>query len=89
MMLAGIRDELMAKVTVTAFVDEDIKEGLKALADVERRSLSQMIALLIEDAVEKARQEGKIPSAKQGDGKRESQATVNPTPLEKGESEPT
>ena len=36
----------MAKVTVTAFVEEDIKEGLKALADVERRSMSQMMALL-------------------------------------------
>jgi len=48
----------MAKVTVTAFVEEDIKEGLKALADVERRSMSQMMALLTEKAVIDARKQG-------------------------------
>ena len=42
----------MAKVTVTAFVEEEIKAGLKALADHERRSMSQMMAVLIEKAVE-------------------------------------
>lgn len=41
----------MAKVTVTAFIEEDIKEGLRELADDERRSMSQMIAVLIERAV--------------------------------------
>lgn len=41
----------MAKVTITAFIEEDIKEGLKELADDERRSMSQMVALLIERAV--------------------------------------
>lgn len=41
----------MAKVTVTAFIDEEIKEGLKELADYERRSMSQMIAVLIERSV--------------------------------------
>lgn len=48
----------MAKVTVTAFVKEDIKEGLKVLADVERRSMSQMMALSIEKAVIDARKQG-------------------------------
>ena len=48
----------MAKVTVTAFVEEDIKEGLKALADVERRSMSQIMALLTEKAVIDARKQG-------------------------------
>ncbi|MBD1995116.1 hypothetical protein H6G00_00540 [Leptolyngbya sp. FACHB-541] len=50
----------MAKVTVTAFIEEEIKEGLKDLADVERRSMSQMMAVLIERAVLEAREQGKI-----------------------------
>lgn len=50
----------MAKVTVTAFIEEEIKEDLKALADMERRSMSQMISFLIEDAVEQAKQQGKL-----------------------------
>jgi CopG-like RHH_1 or ribbon-helix-helix domain, RHH_5 len=53
----------MAKVTVTAFIEEDIKEGLKELADDERRSMSQMIAVLIERAVI-AHQETKAVQAK-------------------------
>jgi CopG-like RHH_1 or ribbon-helix-helix domain, RHH_5 len=43
--------EPLGKVTVTSFVEEDIKAGLKDLAHEERRSMSQMIALLIERAV--------------------------------------
>jgi len=64
-MMADTYDDLMAKVTVTAFVEEDIKEGLKALADVERRSMSQMMAVLIENAVEEARKQGRIPAEQQ------------------------
>ncbi len=56
----------MAKVTITAFIEEDLKEGLKALADRERRSMSQMVALLVERAVEAARKSGEIPPAEQG-----------------------
>ncbi|NJN23672.1 MAG: ribbon-helix-helix protein, CopG family [Acaryochloridaceae cyanobacterium RL_2_7] len=41
----------MAKVAATAFIEEEIKEGLRELADDERRSMSQMIAVLIERAV--------------------------------------
>ena len=41
----------MAKVTVTAFIEEELKEALKELADDERRSMSQMIAVLIERSV--------------------------------------
>ena len=48
----------MAKVTVTAFVEEDIKEVLKALADVERGLMSPMMALLVEKAVIDARKQG-------------------------------
>jgi predicted transcriptional regulator len=65
MMMADTYDDLMAKVTVTAFVEEDIKEGLKALADVERRSMSQMMAVLIENAVEEARKQGRIAAEQQ------------------------
>lgn len=61
MMFSEMYDDEMAKVTVTAFIEEDIKEGLKALADVERRSMSQMMAVLIEKAVEEARKNGVIP----------------------------
>ena len=59
-MFGSSGSEEMAKVTVTAFIEEDIKDGLKALADVERRSMSQMIALLIERAVKEARTNGTI-----------------------------
>lgn len=59
----------MAKVTVTTFLEEDVKEGLKALAEVERRSMSQMAAILIEEAVAKARAEKKIPQPNQTEGK--------------------
>ncbi|MEM1309820.1 MAG: hypothetical protein AAGF98_10100 [Cyanobacteria bacterium P01_H01_bin.153] len=50
----------MAKVTVTAFIEEELKDDLKALADAERRSMSQMVALLIERAIQKARDDGTI-----------------------------
>lgn len=59
----------MAKVTVTAFIEEEIKEGLKALADHERRSMSQMMAVLIERAVLDAAKQGIIDSPDQGRGK--------------------
>jgi CopG-like RHH_1 or ribbon-helix-helix domain, RHH_5 len=52
----------MAKVTVTAFIEGELKDDLKALADKERRSMSQMIAVLIERAIEAAKENGKIPS---------------------------
>jgi hypothetical protein len=54
----------MAKVTVTAFIEEELKDGLKALAEKERRSMSQMVALLIERAVLKAQEEGVISAEK-------------------------
>lgn len=64
-MMADTTGDPMAKVTVTAFVEEDVKEALKALADVERRSMSQMMAVLIENAVEDARKQGRIPTEQQ------------------------
>jgi len=60
-MFSDAHSEEMAKVTVTTFIEEELKEGLKALADNERRSMSQMVAVLIERAVEAAVKEGEIP----------------------------
>ncbi|WP_199333394.1 hypothetical protein [Oculatella sp. FACHB-28] len=60
MMSSEVHNDPMAKVTVTAFIEEEIKEGLKDLADAERRSMSQMMAVLIERAVLEAREQGKI-----------------------------
>jgi hypothetical protein len=65
MMFADHNPAEMAKVTVTAFIEEDLKDDLKALADKERRSMSQMIAVLIERAIEAARAAGEIPPAAQ------------------------
>ena len=42
----------VGKVTVTAFIEEELKDRLKALADRQRRSVSQIICLLIEEALE-------------------------------------
>lgn len=59
MMTGDLGDE-MAKVTITAFIEDSVKDGLKALADAERRSMSQMVAILIERAVEDAIKTGVI-----------------------------
>ena len=56
-----ITDE-MAKVTVTAFIEEELKDDLKLLADKERRSMSQMISVLIERAIDAAKASGELPS---------------------------
>lgn len=60
-MIQQNESEDMAKTTVTVFIEDELKEDLKALADSERRSLSQMVAVLIEQAVKQAKTEGKIP----------------------------
>ncbi|PZV03637.1 MAG: hypothetical protein DCF22_26060 [Leptolyngbya sp.] len=58
--MSELSNDEMSKVTITAFIEEDLKEGLKALADVERRSMSQMVAVLIERAVNDAAKQGLI-----------------------------
>jgi len=60
----------MAKVTVTAFIEEELKDGLKALADKERRSMSQMVAILIERAVIQAQEDGVISETAKDGGDR-------------------
>lgn len=52
--------EQMGKTTVTVFVSEEMKEDLKRLADSEQRSLSQMAAILLQQGLAKAKEEGKI-----------------------------
>lgn len=59
-MMSELSNDEMSKVTITAFIEEELKEGLKALADVERRSMSQMVAVLIERAVNDAAKQGLI-----------------------------
>ena len=59
-MMSELSNDEMSKVTITAFIEEDLKEGLKALANVERRSMSQMVAVLIERAVNDAAKQGLI-----------------------------
>lgn len=51
----------MAKVTITLYVDEEDKEALQRLADVEERSLSQMAVLILRRAIREAEQSGKLP----------------------------
>ena len=48
------------KTTVTVFASEEMKEDLKKLADSEQRSLSQMAAILLQQGLAKAKDEGKI-----------------------------
>jgi hypothetical protein len=58
----------MGKVTVTIYMEEQDKEALQQLADVEERSLSQMAVLILKRAIKKAREERTIPPT-QGEGK--------------------
>ena len=45
----------------SAVIQPEIKEQLERLAMLERRSLSQLAAIILEEAVRKAEAEGKIP----------------------------
>jgi len=45
---------------IAVYLTQQLKADLERLAAVERRSLSQMAALLIEQGLEKAKQEGRI-----------------------------
>lgn len=69
MMIAVSSDQDMPKVTVTTFIEEELKAELKELADSERRSVSQMVAVLIERAVEDAKKGGVISSSETTKGK--------------------
>ena len=45
---------------VTAYLELELKKDLERLAKAETRSLSQMIVVCVKEAIEKAKQEGKI-----------------------------
>lgn len=45
------------KHRVTTYISDDLKRELQAIAAVERRSLSGLIAILLEEAVARAKSE--------------------------------
>ena len=54
-------DNVPAKVPrIAVYISEELKQDLEKLAHAERRSLSQMAAILLEEAIQKAKEEGKI-----------------------------
>jgi predicted transcriptional regulator len=48
-------------VVVSVFMDEELRENLREMAEADNRSLSQMAATILKDAVEKAKEIGKFP----------------------------
>lgn len=48
-------------VVVSVFMDEELRESLRVMAEADNRSLSQMAATILKDAVEKAKEIGKFP----------------------------
>jgi hypothetical protein len=46
---------------VNVYLQDDVKTDLEKLANAERRSLSQMAAILIEQGIQRAKADGKIP----------------------------
>jgi predicted transcriptional regulator len=48
-------------VVVSVFMDEDLREDLREMAEADNRSLSQMAATILKDAVEKSKEVGKFP----------------------------
>ena len=49
------------KAKVGTYIDQDLKADLEKLAELESRSVSNFVELLIKQAVEKAKAEGKLP----------------------------
>jgi hypothetical protein len=47
---------------IAVYLSEDVKADLESLANDERRSLSQMAAILIEEAIARAKAEGRLKS---------------------------
>jgi predicted transcriptional regulator len=48
-------------VVVSVFMDEELRKDLREMAEADNRSLSQMAATILKDAVEKAKEMGKFP----------------------------
>ena len=49
---------------VAVYLSEELKEKLDRLADQEKRSLSQMAAILLEESLSRAEQEGRLKPEK-------------------------
>lgn len=47
---------------IAVYLSEEVKADLEMLANAERRSLSQMAALLIEESIARAKREGRLQS---------------------------
>lgn len=56
---------------VITYLPEDLKKDLDALAKAESRTLSNMLKVLVEEAVAKAKEEGRIPKTQQKDAGKE------------------
>ena len=50
---------------IAVYLSEAVKADLEALANAERRSLSQMGAILIEEAIARAKAEGRLKQSPQ------------------------
>lgn len=48
------------KAKVSAYIDEELKKDFERLADLESRSMSNLVEILIREAVEKAKQSGRL-----------------------------
>lgn len=49
-----------SKAKVGTYIDPELKEALERLAALESRSVSNLVELLIKDAVSKAQAEGRL-----------------------------
>ncbi|HEY9664548.1 MAG TPA: hypothetical protein V6C65_39410 [Allocoleopsis sp.] len=54
-------DPVPAKIPrIAVYLSEELKADLEMLANTERRSVSQMAALLIEESIARAKAEGRL-----------------------------
>jgi predicted transcriptional regulator len=50
---------------IAVYLSEDVKADLESLANAERRSVSQMAAMLIEEAIARAKAEDRLSEQRQ------------------------
>jgi macrodomain Ter protein organizer (MatP/YcbG family) len=48
------------KKKISAYLEESVKEDAEKLAKLEKRSLSNLVEVLIEDAIAKAKKDGRL-----------------------------
>lgn len=54
-------DVVPAKIPrIAVYLSEELKADLEALANSEQRSLSQMAAMLIQESIQRAKEEGRL-----------------------------